>query len=203
MSAPRRLLLGLVLVVSHSLILVPLRTVRQHGFTLQRGSSFGLSARGRLMDELSTLDEDEETPSAPPVTADKIMLEPETVFFEGPPSWTELVIPGISILTVIGIIPFAAALSRQAWVRYKITSRRISIQSGFGGNDFTEIIYPDIVSVKYVYRSGGEAGDMVIELKDGAKLEMRFVPNFRPIYKYIMERISPEARDASFDMKED
>lgn len=47
------------------------------------------------------------------------------------PSATEILIPFISILTVVGIIPFIAAAARQLWVRYKITSRRISIQGGF------------------------------------------------------------------------
>jgi len=103
---------------------------------------------------------------------------------------------------VIGIIPFSAALARQVWVRYKITSRRISVQSGIGGNDVTEIIYPDITDVKYVYRSGGAVGDMVITLKDGSKLEMRHVPEFRDIYKYILDKISPAAREASFPMND-
>ena len=64
---------------------------------------------------------------------EKAVLAPEETFFEGPPSWTEMVIPGISILTVIGIVPFIATLTRQAWVKYKITSRRISVTSGFNG----------------------------------------------------------------------
>lgn len=163
-----------------------------------------MSARGRLMDELATLDGEERVMVEDAVAPAKeaAQLAPETLFFEGPPSWTELVLPGISILTVIGIVPFAAAVARQIWVKYKITSRRISVQSGLGGNDFTEIIYPDIVNVKYVYRSGGSVGDMVIELKDGAKLEMRHVPQFREIYKYIMEQISPDAREASFKMED-
>lgn len=81
-------------------------------------------------------------------------------------------------------------------------SRRISVQSGFGGNDLTEIIYPDIVGLKYVYRSGGSVGDMVIELKDGAKLEMRHVPQFRDIYKYILEKVTDQARENSDAMRE-
>ena len=60
--------------------------------------------------------------------------------------------PGLSVLTVIGIVPFAAAAARQAWVKYKITSRRISVQSGVGGQDFTEIVYSDIAGMKFVYR---------------------------------------------------
>jgi hypothetical protein len=75
---------------------------------------------------------------------DKVKLEPEVVFFEGPPHWSEVVVPAISILTVIGttiglvrawacrrggaltarhgtahvtgIFPFAASVARQIWV---------------------------------------------------------------------------------------
>merc|ERR1712094_138349 len=99
-----------------------------------------LAARGRLLDELAVL---EDAPAAAPTTTEKAVLEPETLFFEGPPSKTELIVPGLSVLTVIGIVPFAAAAARQAWVKYKITSRRISVQSGVGGQDFTEIVYSD------------------------------------------------------------
>jgi len=73
----------------------------------------------------------------------KTKLEPETVFYEGGPSSSEVVLPALSIFTVIGIVPFISAVARQAWVRYKFTSRRISIQSGIGGKEQTEIIYPD------------------------------------------------------------
>jgi len=167
-------------------------------------------ARSRLLDELAdmdgeTTDVSSEAPSAAEATsapaAKPVALEPETLFFEGPPSKSELVIPTLSILTVIGIIPFAAALSRQFWVKYKITSRRISVQSGFNGGDFTEIVYSDIVNLKYVFRGSNEVGDMVIELRDGAKLEMRFVPQFKEIYKYIMDKLTPQAREDSFAME--
>ena len=165
-----------------------------------------LSARGRLLDELAdargelVVDDDVESASAPEASKMDAALAPETLFFEGPPSITELVLPAISIITIIGIVPFLAAASRQVWVKYKITSRRISVQSGIGGNDFTEIIYPDIVSLKYVYRGSKEVGDMVIELKDGAKLEMRHVPEFQDNYKYILSLCTPAAREASSQM---
>jgi hypothetical protein len=166
-------------------------------------------ARSRLLDELADMDgetpvDSSEAPSAAEATsapaAKPVALEPETLFFEGPPSKSELVIPTLSILTVIGIIPFAAALSRQFWVKYKITSRRISVQSGFNGGDFTEIVYSDIVNLKYVFRGSNEVGDMVIELRDGAKLEMRFVPQFKDVYKFIMDKLTPQAREDSFAM---
>merc|ERR1719271_615548 len=99
-----------------------------------------LGARSRLLDELATLDgdlvDDDEDFAAPEATKSASALAPETLFFEGPPS-------------------------------------------------FTEVIYSDIVDLKYVYRGSKEVGDMVIELRDGAKLEMRHVPKFQDIYKYI------------------
>mmetsp|Transcript_17610 Transcript_17610/g.20312 ORF Transcript_17610/g.20312 Transcript_17610/m.20312 type:complete len:191 (+) Transcript_17610:90-662(+) len=87
-------------------------------------------------------------------------LAPEEVHYEGPPAKTETILPTISILTVVGIIPAAAAWARQAWVRYRITSRRIRVTSGIGGNDMSEIVYPDIKEIRTAKRLFGD-GDLV------------------------------------------
>jgi hypothetical protein len=156
-------------------------------------------AKGDLSDK--DIFEDADTPDGEgSKKKDKVKLEPETVFFEGAPSPIELVLPGLSVLTVIGLVPFASALSRQAWVRYKFTSRRISIQSGFGGKTTTEIIYPDIEEVRFVYRAFGTAGDMVLFLKDGAKVELRFVPNFTDVYTYMLGKCDDECRAKSMKL---
>ncbi|EWM28923.1 hypothetical protein NSK_008802 [Nannochloropsis salina CCMP1776] len=126
---------------------------------------------------------------------DKMKLEPESVFFEGAPHWSEVVVPAISILTVIGIIPFASSVARQIWVKYKITSRRISVTSGVGGKDLTEVIYADIERINYVFRAFGTTGDMVLFLRDGAKLEIRSLPNFRDVYNYIRSQLDDDARE--------
>lgn len=118
------------------------------------------------------------------------------MFIETGPSSFDMIIPTLSILTVVGIIPFIAALTRAAWVRYKITSRRIAVSSGFQGKDQTEIIYRDVEQVKYVRRLGG-AADCVFTLKDGAKLELRSLPDFTNVYQYILERLDEKAREAS------
>jgi hypothetical protein len=131
----------------------------------------------------------------------KFKLEPETVFFEGPPSATEMILPALGIFTVIGIVPFVSTLARQAWVRYKITSRRVSVQSGIGGKDQSEIIYPDIDEIKFVYRALGSSGDMVLFLKDGAKIELRHVPKFDEIYSYILSKCDAEAQAKSMKLK--
>jgi len=118
-------------------------------------------------------------------------LKPEEIFYEGPPAITETFIPTLSILTVVGIIPAAAAWARQAWVRYKITSRRIRVQSGLGGKDMVEIVYPDIVELRTIKRLFGD-GDMVAFLRDGAKLEVRNVPNFDAAIDFILKQVDPD-----------
>ena len=45
--------------------------------------------------------------------------------------------------------------------------------------------------IKYVYRFGG-AGDMVLFLKDGAKVEMRHVPNFDDVLEYVLGQCDEE-----------
>mmetsp|Transcript_41320 Transcript_41320/g.94133 ORF Transcript_41320/g.94133 Transcript_41320/m.94133 type:complete len:177 (-) Transcript_41320:4062-4592(-) len=116
---------------------------------------------------------------------EKQKIEAEKVFFEGPPSKTELIIPFISILTVLGIIPFLATLSRQFWVKYTITNRRISVDSGFQKSNHVEIVYKDIKKINYITRYGGLTADIVLVLKDNAQLEMRSMPNWQENYDYI------------------
>lgn len=159
-------------------------------------------AKGDLSDKDIFEDEDNMSDSDDPtaVKKPKFKLEPETVFFEGPPSASEILLPAISVLTVIGIVPFIAAVSRQFWVKYKFTSRRIGIQSGFGGNTQTEIIYPDVDEIKYVYRAFGAAGDMVLFLKDGAKVELRHVPDFGRIYTYVLSKCDSQCQQKSMKL---
>lgn len=68
-----------------------------------------------------------------------VNLEAEKTFFLGPPSASEMIIPGLSILTVVGVIPFAASVARQTWTRYKLTNRRIEIASGFQGKEVVQV----------------------------------------------------------------
>jgi len=118
-------------------------------------------------------------------------LAPEEVFYEGPPAITETIVPTISILTVVGIIPAAAAWARQAWVRYKITNRRIRVTSGVQGNDMAEIVYSDITEIRTVNRLFGD-GDMVAFLRDGAKFEMRNIPNFKETLDFMLDQVDKD-----------
>lgn len=120
----------------------------------------------------------------------KIKLEPENVIFQGPPSLSELIIPALSIFTVIGIIPFIATLTRQFWVRYTITNRRISVDSGFQGKERVEIVYRDIKKISKITRFGGLTADVVIVLKDNARLELRSLPDWEENMKFIEKNIT-------------
>lgn len=117
-----------------------------------------------------------------------LQLVPEQVFFEGAPSITETFIPGLSLFTVVGVIPFTASLARQAWTRYKITNKRLEIASGFQGKDVVQITYREITDIKWLRRYGGAAGDIVLTLKDGAKVEIRSMPEFDRNLKFMFDQ---------------
>ena len=200
-------LLQSIVVLSFLWSVVAFRICRQSSNNLVRSSSgssasrlMGARNRAWAKGDLSDKDIFEESISDSGDKKDKFKLDPEVVFFDGPPSPTEIIFPAISILTVIGIVPFISALSRQFWVRYKFTSRRVSIQSGFGGKTQTQIIYPDIEEIRFVYRAFGTAGDMVMFLKDGAKVELRHVPNFDEVYTYVLSKCETECQEKSMKL---
>jgi len=131
------------------------------------------------------------------VKKEEAKLAPEQVFWEGPPSSTELLFPFAACFLVIGIIPFIAAVSRQFRVKYKITDRRIAVTGGFDGNEVTEFSYQEIFEMKYGMRFLGYCADMRINLRDGAKVELFGLLNFEQNYEYILERIDKDARKRS------
>jgi hypothetical protein len=112
----------------------------------------------------------------------------ETTFYEGGPARGDLIVNLLFGLTLIGI-PFAVgAIVRALWLRYRITSRRISVSGGWLGRDRSQVVYSQIREVRSVPRGFGAWGDMVLVLDDGTKLEMRSVPRFRETEAYIEER---------------
>ena len=114
----------------------------------------------------------------------------EDVHYEGGPAKGDLIFNLLLGLTLIGI-PFAiGAAVRSLWLRFKITSRRISVTGGWRGKDKTQVVYSQIKEVRTVPRGFGAWGDMVLVLTDGARLELRSMPRFREIEAYITERIN-------------
>lgn len=121
----------------------------------------------------------------------------EDVYFEGGPHIGDLIINVLLGFTVICLPLTVGAIVRALWLRYRITSRRISVTGGWLGRDRADIIYSEIAKVVTVPRGLGIWGDMVITLKDGSRLELRAVPKFRDVYNYINSKLSPKAKAAS------
>ena len=121
-------------------------------------------------------------------------ISKEEVFYEGGPAKVDLIINLLAGFTLIGL-PFTfGAIVRALWIRFKITQRRISITGGWFGRDQSQIVYSQISEIRSVPRGFGYYGDMVLILKDGAKLEMKSVPQFRETENFILERINIKAK---------
>ncbi|PZV04449.1 MAG: ribonuclease P [Leptolyngbya sp.] len=121
----------------------------------------------------------------------------EDVFYEGGPHIGDLIINILLGFTIICLPLTVGAITRALWLRYRITSRRLSVTGGWMGRDRTDLIYNEISKIVTVPRGLGLWGDMVVTLKDGSRLELRSMPRFREVYEYMNERISPTAQAVS------
>ena len=121
----------------------------------------------------------------------------EEVYYEGGPHIGDLIINVLLAFTIVCIPLTIGAIVRALWLRYRITSRRVSISGGWLGRTRSDIIYSEISQIVTVPRGFGLWGDMVITLKDGSKLEMRAVPKFREAYEYMSDRLTSKAKTAS------
>lgn len=118
---------------------------------------------------------------------------PEDVHYEGGPARGDLVFNILLGFTLIGLPFTIGAVVRALWLRFRITTRRVSVSGGWMGKEKTQVVYSQIKEVRTVPRGFGAWGDMVLVLNDGARLEMRSVPNFREIEAFILERIAARA----------
>ena len=112
----------------------------------------------------------------------------EETFYEGGPARGDLILNLLAGLTLIGLPFTVGALVRALWLRFRITNKRVSVTGGWLGRDKTQVVYSQVRELRSVPRGFGSWGDMVLILKDGAKIEMRSVPNFRETEKFILEQ---------------
>ena len=114
----------------------------------------------------------------------------EDVHYDGGPAKGDLIFNLLLGVTLIGLPFTIGAIVRAVWLRFRITSRRISVTGGWMGKEKTQVVYSQIKEVRSVSRGFGAWGDMVLVLNDGARLEMRSVPSFRDTEAYILERMA-------------
>ncbi|QNJ26909.1 bacterial PH domain-containing protein [Synechococcus sp. SYN20] len=120
----------------------------------------------------------------------------EETFYEGGPARGDLIFNLLLGLTLIGL-PFAVgAIVRAVWLRFNITSRRISVTGGWMGRDRSQVAFSQVREVRSVSRGFGAWGDMVLVLTDGSRLELRSVPRFRELEAFIEERIRARRENA-------
>lgn len=121
----------------------------------------------------------------------------EEVYYEGGPHIGDLIVSILLGFTVICLPLTVGSIVRALWLRFRITNRRITVIGGWLGRDRSDIIYGEIDKIVTVPRGLGLWGDMVVTLKDGSRLELRSLPDYRKTYEYISEKIAPSARQAS------
>ncbi len=125
----------------------------------------------------------------------------EEVIFEGGPHRGDLISNLLLGLTLIWLPLTVGAVTRALWLRYRITSRRVTVTGGWFGRNRSDVIYSEMVQVVTIPRGFGLWGDMVITLKDGNRLELRSLPRFRELASYIGERINPPAPQSSHPLE--
>ena len=125
----------------------------------------------------------------------------EDTFYEGGPAKGDLIFNILLAFTLIALPFTVGAIVRALWLRFRITSRRVSVSGGWMGKDRSQVVYSQIREVRSVPRGFGAWGDMVLVLTDGSRLELRSMPRFREVEAYIEERIKsrPESQASSSD----
>ena len=118
----------------------------------------------------------------------------EEIFYEGGPAKGDLFINLLAGFTILGL-PFTfAAIVRSLWLRYKITTKRITIEGGWFGRNKTQVSLSNINEIRSVPRGFGSYGDMVLILNDGSKVEMKSLPLFREKQDFIEANISKKSQ---------
>eukprot|EP00873_Tetraselmis_striata_P000185 jgi/Tetstr1/420449/TSEL_011562.t1 len=113
----------------------------------------------------------------------------ETVYYEGPPSRGDLAVNILLGTTLLWLPLTFAAVGRGAFVKYRFTDKRFSVETNAPWQtEKTDVAYPEVEKVVSIPRGIGAWGDMVVTLKNGDKVEFRALDRFKELEKYILER---------------
>lgn len=121
----------------------------------------------------------------------------EDIIYDGGPHLGDLILNLLLGFTVICLPLTVGAVVRALWLRYRITSRRITITGGWFGRDRSDVVYGEVSGIITVPRGFGLWGDMVITLMDGSRMELRAIPRFRELSSYIEDKIALNTKAVS------
>ena len=117
----------------------------------------------------------------------------ETIVFEGPPARGEVVANVAMSWTLVWIPLAIQAVGRALWLKYKITDKRVSVISESPlRKERTDIPLDQISDVISIGRGIGAWGDMVVTLRNGEKVEIRSLPDFKKCEEMIREKMYKE-----------
>uniref|UniRef100_A0A383VHW1 YdbS-like PH domain-containing protein n=1 Tax=Tetradesmus obliquus TaxID=3088 RepID=A0A383VHW1_TETOB len=113
----------------------------------------------------------------------------EKVHWEGGPAAADLAFNVALGATLVALPLTIGAITRSAFVNYKFTDKRVSVVTKAPWeNKQTDCAYQEVKEVRTVSRGLGAWGDMVIELKNGDKLELRSLEKFKELKEYVLAR---------------
>ena len=114
----------------------------------------------------------------------------EEIVYEGPPARGEIIANVAMSWTLVWIPLTISAIGRGLWSSYKVTDKRGSVMSTSPlRTERIDVPLGEIVDVIAIGRGVGLWGDMVITLKNGEKVELRSMPEFKDIEKHIKENM--------------
>jgi len=117
----------------------------------------------------------------------------ETIVYEGPPARGEVVANVAMSWTLVWLPLAIQAVGRALWLSYKITDKRVSVLSISPlRKERTDIPMDQIEDVVCVGRGIGAWGDMVVTLRNGEKVELRSLPEYKKCEEVIREKMYKE-----------
>ncbi|KAF8055742.1 hypothetical protein HT031_006646 [Scenedesmus sp. PABB004] len=127
--------------------------------------------------------------SAAPAKKRAYDFSDETVHWEGGPAAGDLAFNVALGATLVALPLTVGAVARAAFVKYRFTDKRVSVvTSAPWENKQTDCAYQEVANVLTVSRGLGAWGDMVIELANGDKLELRSLEKFKELKEYVLAR---------------
>lgn len=98
----------------------------------------------------------------------------ESIFYEGSPHTGDVMVNVALGATLVWLPLTAASVARKAFVKYKVTDKRVSvITEAPWKSEQLDVAYEEVSDVVAIGRGVGAWGDMVITLKNGDKVEIR------------------------------
>jgi hypothetical protein len=108
------------------------------------------------------------------------------------------------LFQALQFIHISLSLCRSVYLSFSLphalSHTPLSLQTTHSSFSHSLSLALSVEEIRFVYRSFGAAGDMVMFLKDGAKVELRHVPKFNEIYSFVLSKCDAECQAKSMKL---